>query len=71
MFIQSAISVAVIVGLPNVNLEDYSFNKLDYNTDYKLCQPEKVKNTLEYNYITNEEYISSQLEILLEKTSRE
>jgi|APGre2960657373_1045057.scaffolds.fasta_scaffold14343_1 hypothetical protein len=71
MFIESAISVAVIVGLPTVNLEDYSFNKLDYTTNYKHCQPQNNKNTLEYNYITTEEYISSQLEIILDKTSRE
>jgi hypothetical protein len=71
MFIESTISVAVIVGLPNVNLEEHFFNKLDYTTTQQQCQLDKNKNTMEYNYITNEEYISSQRDNLLEQLLRE
>ena len=71
MFFKSTISVAVIVGLPTVNLEEHSFNKLDYTTTVKQCQQQNFKSTLEYNYITTEEYISEQTTILLEKLMRE
>jgi hypothetical protein len=71
MIVKSAISVAVMVGLPTVNLEDYSFNKLDYTTMHKHCQQENFKSTLEYNYITTEEYISEQTKKLLDRFMRE
>lgn len=71
MIVKSVISVAVIVGLPTVNPEDYSFNKLDYTTTVKHCQQENFKSTLEYNYITTEEYISEQTKKLLDRFMRE
>lgn len=71
MFFKSTISVAVIVGLPTVNLEDYSFNKLNYTTTVKQCQQQNFKSTLEYNYITTEEYISSETIKILEDLMRE
>ena len=71
MIVKSVFSFAVIVGLPAVNLEEYSFNKLDYTTTVKQCQQQNFKSTLEYNYITTEEYISEQTTILLEKLMRE
>lgn len=71
MLVKSAISFVVIVGLPTVNLENYSFNKLDYTTIHNHCQQEKFKTTLEYNYITTKEYISEQTNKLLEKFMRE
>lgn len=71
MFFKSAISVAVIVGLPTGNLEEYSFNKLDYTTTHKHCQQQNFKSTLEHNYITTEEYISEQTKKLLDKFMRE
>ena len=46
-----------IVGLPTVNVMDTSLNKLDYITPYADCQHSKEKNTIDFNYITNEELI--------------
>jgi hypothetical protein len=42
---------------PNVSL-----NKIKFTTQYETCQQERVDNTLEYNYITNEKFIKQALE---------
>lgn len=49
----------VIVGLPTVNDFTIRVNKHDYTTPYNDCQLEQEKNTLEYNYITTEEFIQN------------
>jgi hypothetical protein len=71
MIVKSVFSVVVIVSLPNVDLEEYSFNKLDYTTTVKHCQQENFKNTLEYNYIKTEEHIFDQNIKVLHKLMRE
>lgn len=71
MIVKSVFSVVVIVGLPNVDLEEYSFNKLDYTTTVNHCQQENFKNTLEYNYIKTDEYIFDQTIKALHKLMRE
>jgi len=50
-----------IVGLPAVNHIHSTLNKLDYTTPIADCQTEKQTNTLEYNYITTEKYLESQI----------
>lgn len=52
----------VIVSLSTVNPLELSFNKSDYTTIYIDCQEEKQKTTMEYNYITTEEYLQSQIQ---------
>ena len=71
MIIKQIFWPMVIVGLPTVNLSESIINKLDYTTTVKQCQQQNFKSTLEYNYITTEEYISEQTTILLEKLMRE
>lgn len=51
-----------IVGLPIVNVMDTSLNKLDYITPYADCQLDNYRNTLEYNYIKQDEYIKQNIE---------
>lgn len=51
----------VLVSLPSVNIDDYNFNKLYYKPSLGVCQQDPVENTMEYNYITTEKYLESQL----------
>lgn len=51
-----------IVGLPIVNVMDTSLNKLDYITPYADCQLDNYQNTLEYNYIKQDEYIKQNIQ---------
>ena len=49
----------VIVGLPAVNTIEFTINKPDYTIQDSVCQPEKHKNTLEFNYITTKELLEN------------
>ena len=51
-----------IVGLPTVNVMDITLNKLDYITPYADCQPDNYQNTLEYNFIKQDEYIKKNMQ---------
>jgi len=57
MIIKQILYPLVIVGLPNVNPTESIVNKLDYTMQSNVCQTEKNKNTLEYNYITTKELL--------------
>lgn len=49
----------VIVSLPTVTDLEFKLSKTDYTIPYNDCQQTQQKNTLDYNYITTEEYIQS------------
>lgn len=51
-----------IVGLPTVNVMDITLNKLNYITPHADCQTENQQNTLEYNYIKQDEYIKQNIQ---------
>lgn len=53
----------VIVSLTNAKIDNSVFiSKLDYTMPYTNCQNEKFKSTLEYNYLTTEELIKSNID---------
>jgi hypothetical protein len=48
----------VIVGLPNAQvIQQMTISKFHYTIPYAGCQLEKQKDTMNYNYLTNEELI--------------
>jgi len=52
----------VIVSLPSVNTDNFILiSKLDYTIPCDGCQQEKNKSVMEYNYITTEELIKSNI----------
>jgi hypothetical protein len=52
----------VIVSLSEVNIDTFiPISKLDYTISYDGCQQEKNKSVMEYNYITTEELIKSNI----------
>lgn len=56
------IIIPVIVGLPAADFIDpMSISKLDYNRFHLDCQIEKenFRNTMDFNYITTEDWINS------------
>lgn len=58
MIIQQLVWPMVLVGLPNADVIDsITISKLDYTMPYTDCQMENQKNTMDYNYITNEELL--------------
>lgn len=57
--IEKYIWPVVLVSLSDPSVIKPITSKFDYTLPYAECQPEKQKNTLEYNYITTEELIES------------
>jgi len=58
--------IPVIVGLPTADFIDpMSISKLDYNRFHLDCQIEKenFRNTMDFNYITTEDWINSYMKI--------
>lgn len=58
----SKFMIPVIVGLPAANIIDsMEISKLDYNRFHMECQVKKenFKNTMDFNYITTEDWINS------------
>lgn len=54
--------IPVIVGLPAANIIDsMTVSKLDYNRFHLDCQTQKenFRNTMDFNYITTEDWINS------------
>ena len=65
MIISKILIPAVIVSLPTVNELDFKNHKRDYTTAITDCQqptPPKNKSTMDYNYMTTEELINSNIE---------
>lgn len=62
MIIKPVFWFVVIVGLPDANYNFVPTSKLDYTVPYDTCQQRKNKNTMEFNYITNEEVIESNIQ---------
>jgi hypothetical protein len=64
MIISNVIIPAVIVSLPTVNELHLQVYKPDYTTAITDCQIDQPKNksTMEYNYMTTEEWIKSYIE---------
>lgn len=61
MIISKIVLPVVIVSLPTVNDIEFLFNKRDYTTQFQSCQEENTRDTINYNYITIEEYIQSNI----------
>jgi len=59
MIINNYIWPLVIVSLPDVKTLDIHINKHHYTMPVVDCQLNQNKSTMEYNYITTEEYIQS------------
>jgi len=58
MIIKQLVWPMVLVGLPDANVvQTMTISKLDYTMPCYDCQTEKYKNTMEFNYLTNEELI--------------
>jgi len=61
----NSLVIPVIVGLPAADIMDTMIiSKLDYNRFHTECQIEhqKFNNTIDFNYITTEEWINSNLD---------
>lgn len=59
MIVYQEVIVMAIVSLSAVNDSELVINKSDYTIFDNSCQTEQWKNTLEYNYITSEEFIQN------------
>jgi hypothetical protein len=59
MIIYQDVITMAIVSLSTVNDLEPMINKSDYTMFDNTCQTEQWKNTLEYNYITAEEFIKN------------
>ena len=58
MIIKQLLWSAVLVGLPDADVvKTITISKLDYTIPSTDCQQTKEKNTMDFNYITNEELI--------------
>jgi len=58
--------IPVIVGLPAANVvQPITISKLDYNRFHLDCQieQENFNNTMDFNYITTEDWINSYMKI--------
>jgi hypothetical protein len=60
--IKQLMCFVVLVGLPNANIIDLmKISKSDYTTPHDDCQQAFCRETMKFNYITTEDWISNNI----------